>query len=320
MTIYKIVIIIFLLIYVSNKSSVQNIFVDLNGNDDNTGTIEHPLKTIPAAVNKIEAGDTIFVREGDYNLSGTINISKSGNSKSMYYLFAYKSERVLLDFSSSINGTKGIYLTGSYWHIKGFCITGAGGNGMRISGASNNIIELCIFYENRETGLQLSNGASDNKIINCDSYYNADSYPDSDGSVYDDADGFAPKLTVGSGNYFYGCRSWGNCDDGWDGYMRGASEVTTFLENCWTFENGYLKDRSDPGPHANGNVFKMGGGDNSNNQHLMHHFVLKNCLAFNNKARGFDQNNNDGSMTLFNCTGFGNKSANYKITRQVNEG
>jgi hypothetical protein len=41
----------------------------------------------------------------------------------------------------------------------------------------------------------------------------------------------------------------------------------------------------------------MGGGDNSNRLGLMHHFILKDCLAFQNKAKGFDQNNNVGSMT-----------------------
>jgi hypothetical protein len=43
-------------------------------------------------------------------------------------------------------------------------------------------------------------------------------------------------------------------------------------------------------------------------------------LSFNNKVKGFDQNNNYGSMTLDNCTGYGNKSANYRITLQVDNG
>ena len=80
------------------------------------------------------------------------------------------------------------------------------------------------------------------------------------------------------------------------------------LEQCWTWGNGWLKDGSDPGSQANGNGFKMGGGDNSNSAQLTHHFILKNCLAFGNKAKGFDQNNNAGSMTLLNCTSFGNGS------------
>ena len=182
---------------------------------------------------------------------------------------------------------------------------------MRIEGGTNNIIELCNFYRNRDSGLQLDNGAANNTVRNCDSYFNADP------SDYADADGFAPKLTVGTGNYFYGCRAWSNCDDGWDGYMRGADDPSTTLENCWAFGNGYLEDGTDPGTQANGNGFKMGGSDD---KLLKHNFTLKNCLAFNNKAKGFDQNSNMGSIILYNCTGHGNLVANYRIKTELAAG
>ena len=68
-------------------------------------------------------------------------------------------------------------------------------------------------------------------------------------------------MTWAAGNYFYGCRSWKNCDDGWDGYLRGADDVSTTVENCWAFENGYFEDGTDAGVNANGNGFKMGGSD-----------------------------------------------------------
>jgi hypothetical protein len=91
---------------------------------------------------------------------------------------------------------------------------------------------------------------------------------------------------------------------------RGANDVTTTLENCWAFRNGYLEDGTDAGENANGNGFKMGGSDDKT---LAHNFILKNCLAFSNKAKGFDQNSNRGSMTLYNCTGHGNQVADYRI-------
>lgn len=306
-----------------NVLLAQNIFVAPNGNDANTGTINEPLLNLSSAISKAKAGDTIFVRGGTFNYNATISISKSGTTTSRYYIFAYKNERPVLDFSSQAVGSsnRGIRLSNaSYWHIKGLDIRGAGDNGMEISGGANNIIEFCAFYENRDSGLQLSNGASNNQIINCDSYNNADPPNSPTDPGYDDADGFAPKLTVGSGNYFYGCSAWNNCDDGWDGYLRGTNNVTTIIENCWSFKNGYLKDGSNPGTQSNGNGFKMGGGDNSNSDRLMHHVTLKKCLAFDNKVKGFDQNNNDGSMTLLNCTGFRNLTADYRITRALNPG
>ncbi|MBN2367162.1 MAG: right-handed parallel beta-helix repeat-containing protein [Calditrichaeota bacterium] len=292
------------------------IYIAPDGDDTNPGTIDLPFGTFPTAISEAVPGDTIYVRGGVYNLTTTITITavKNGSDSLFFTMKAYNNEIPVLDFSTQQFGDKGISLRANYWHFKGLQITGAGDNGMDINFGSNNIIEECQFYRNRDTGLQLSNGSANNRIINCDSYYNADP-PD-----YADADGFAPKLTVGSGNYFFGCRAWVNCDDGWDGYLRGADDVTTTLENCWTWGNGYLENGTDPGPDANGNGFKTGGGDNSNADSLMHHVILINCVAFDNKNKGFDQNNNLGSMTLYNCSGYGNKTANYRIQRALNPG
>jgi hypothetical protein len=289
-------------------------YVDPNGTDSGSGDIGHPFKTIPYAVGLAAAGDTIYVRGGTHIYTTTITISKSGTAGAKYYLYAYPGERPLLNFSSmAVNGNnRGILLTGSYWYIKGIDIKGAGDNGMWMS-SSNNIIEFCSFYENRDSGLQLNDGAANNQIINCDSYYNCD-------PGQGNADGFSPKLAVGSGNYFYGCRSWQNSDDAYDGYLRpttGPNSVNTTYENCWAMKAGYLKSGA-VATSGNGNGFKMGGGDNSNAAKLRHNVTLKNCLAFNNSAKGFDQNNDKGDMTLYNCTAFNNGTgiggANYSIS------
>jgi parallel beta-helix repeat protein len=274
------------------------LYVATTGNDANPGTIDLPLATIARAITLATVpGTTIYVRGGTYALSATITISRSGTSTSMYRLLAYQNERPFLNFSAMPIGSnnRGIRLSGSYWDIKGFHLWKAGDNGMNISG-SNNTIENCTFSENADTGLQLGGGASNNRIINCDSYFNTD-------PGQGNADGFAPKLDVGTGNYFYGCRAWQNSDDGWDGYIRPRPAVvpTTTLENCWTFMNGYLMNGLPSS--GNGNGFKMGGSDSAN---LSHDVILKNCLAFQNRVKGFDQNNDRGSMTLYNCTAYSN--------------
>ncbi|HOV98085.1 MAG TPA: T9SS type A sorting domain-containing protein [Bacteroidota bacterium] len=283
---------------------ILGIFVATNGNDANAGTFDSPFSTISKAVSVAIPGDTIFVRGGNYALTSTVSLSKSGTADSRMIIVGYPkdTERPLLNFSSQISGY-GIQLSGSYWYIKGIDIYGSSGNGMRITG-NYNIVEFCSFYENRNTGLQIASGGAYNRIINCDSYYNRDA---TDG----DADGFAPKLDVGTGNYFYGCRAWQNSDDGWDGYLRPADSVVTTIENCWSFRNGYLKDGS--AGKGNGNGFKMGGGDNSNADNLRHIMTLRKCLAFDNLAKGFDENNNRGSMTLFNCTAYRNGGYNFGV-------
>jgi hypothetical protein len=300
--------------FLNLQAQPKTYFVALNGSDSNPGTITLPFATIPAAVTAAVAGDTIFVRGGTYNLSAKISLgTKSGASNSSKcYLWAYPGEKPLLDFSS-IGGTSsdGLSISGTYWYVKGFSINGAPHNGLKISGGNYNVVEFCSFHDGGNTGCQLGGGASYNKIINCDSYYNYDA-PTSGGN----ADGFSPKLDVGTGNYFYGCRSWQNSDDGYDGYLRPSDNVTTTLENCWAFMNGYLKNGNQI-ITGNGNGFKIGGSDNKN---LHHNFILRNCLSFDNRVKGFDQNNNLGSMTLYNCTGFRNGTYNFSIPSNLSAG
>jgi hypothetical protein len=287
-------------------------YVATDGSDSNSGVdINHAFKTIGKGVSTAVAGDTIYVRAGTYSYTGSstaiaLPVRTGSSDTNRCSLMGYNGERPLLDFTA-MTGTSadGIKINGSYWYVKGFDCKGAPHNGIHISGGSYNIVEFCSSFENRNTGIQLDNFASYNQIINCDSYYNYDPNSNPPGS---NADGFAPKLDVGTGNYLYGCRSWQNSDDAYDGYLRDNDDVSTTYENCWAFKAGYLKN----GSHSsgNGNGFKMGGSDNKT---LRHNVVLKKCLAFSNLKKGFDQNSNKGSMTLYNCTSVSNLTYNYSI-------
>lgn len=301
----------FLFLFISLMARANVYYVATDGNDTNNGTaLTSPFKTIAKPCGIAVAGDQIYVRGGTYANSATITLSKSGTLSTPIRMEGYSGERPLIDFSGTAFGKKGFSLSGNYWYIKGLEVCKAGDNGLAISG-SYNTIEFCSFFDNEDSGLQLSSGAHDNKILNSDSYWNADP------TDYGDADGFACKMDVGTNNYFYGCRSWLNCDDGWDGYLRGADNVSTSLENCWTWMNGYFKNGTDAGPDANGNGFKMGGSDNKD---LKHNFTLKNCVAFYNKSKGFDQNSNIGTMIIYNGSSYGNKGRNFSISTTLASG
>lgn len=255
------------------------------------GTVVDNTTDLLSAINGASAGDKIYIRSGTYAFSSPVRLNRDGQNGNLISLLAYPNDsRPVLDFSamSENSSNRGVILSGDYWHVKGIDVYNAGDNGMFISG-HNNLIEFCYFYENSDSGLQIGNGASNNVVLNCDSYYNAD-------SSIENADGFAAKLDVGSGNKFIGCRAWQNLDDGWDGYLRGADDVTTTYENCWAIRNGILKNGTVGG--GDGNGFKTGGSDNKD---LKHHASFSNCIAAGNVVDGFDHNSNRGDIVMYNC-------------------
>lgn len=264
--------------------------------DVGPGTIVSTEDEIRSALSSASAGDVIYVRSGTYSFTTSVRMNADGQAGNMISFLVYPGdERPIFDFSSMSENSsnRAVIVSGDYWHIKGIEVYKAGDNGMYISG-SNNLIENCAFYENADSGLQIGSGGANNTILNCDSYFNAD-------SSLENADGFAAKLDCGSGNKFIGCRAWNNLDDGWDGYLRGADNVSTTYENCWAFRNGYLKDGSLG--VGDGNGFKTGGSDD---KQLKHNAKFTNCIAAGNAVDGFDHNSNRGDIIIYNSSAHGN--------------
>lgn len=268
-------------------------YVSPDGDDNNVGSISQPLKTIKKAFDKIKvSGDTIFLREGIYDQSVSLEPPVSGSEDQYKYLIAYENEHPVIDFIGQAysSSNRGLKLTRDYWKIKGIEIKNAGDNGIHISG-HYNIVENCSLHHNKDTGLQISNGGSYNQIINCDSYLNYDP-----GTHGENADGFAPKLDIGLGNYFKNCRAYLNSDDGWDCY-EGQNQI--IIDSCWAFHNGY-NIWGDSSFQGDGNGFKLGG------NYITAFHIIRNSIAFDNVSKGFDQNHNTGGITVYNCTGWRN--------------
>jgi len=293
---FLILIVVFLFI---SFSSYAQIYVSPTGNDSNTGTIDKPLKSISVALDKAYEDSTIYLRGGVYELSTTLKPPRSGSEGKLIKLWAYPGETPILDFSGETysSSSRGFNLSRDYWYFKGLIIRNAGDNGINISG-NHNIIENCRLYGNKDTGLQISGGGGYNYVHNCDSYNNYDSQTHGE-----NADGFAPKLDIGPGNVFRGCRSWGNSDDGWDFY---ESQNEVVLDSCWSFANGF-NIWGDSNYQGDGNGFKVGG------NYIPTHHLLMNCVAFDNRGKGFDQNNNTAGVTILNCTGIGNENKNFSF-------
>ncbi len=281
----------------ANSEPLTNGYPSFIKSVDSSATVVSSASALLSAIDDASAGDVIYIRKGTYELDETVSISQSGTSSKAIVLSAYPGDdRPVLDFSdmSENSSNRGFDLKGDYWHFYGFDIRKAGDNGMYLRG-SHNTIEFMAFYDNADTGLQLDKGASYNFVKNSDSYYNAD-------SSLENADGFAAKLGVGTGNYFYGCRAWQNLDDGFDGYLRdNDNDITTTWEYSWMIRNGYQKDGSEG--VGDGNGFKTGGSDDKD---LAHNGIYINTISAGNTHDGYDQNSNRGEITIYNAIAYDN--------------
>lgn len=277
--------------------------IDLKKNAIIVSTAEQLLDAVDGA----KEGDVILVKGGTYLFNKRIDIKLSGSAAHPILMLAQPDNgiRPKFDFSALGEGdsNQGVILRADFWQIKGIDIVKAGDNGILING-SNNIIENCSFSECSDTGLQLASHAANNLILNCDSYFNAD-------SKIENADGFACKIDVGSGNKFKGCRAWQNLDDGWDGYLKQTDNVNTIYEDCWAFNNGKLKDGKVSG--GDGNGFKTGGSDD---KLLKHNATYTNCISAGNVKNGFDHNSNRGEVVLIACKAYDNKQKNFSFGKK----
>ncbi len=298
----------------------QAIFCSPDASSSGQGTYNDPT-TVENAISKVSQGGVIWLKGGQYNFKQTISIAESNSGKAGAYktIAAVPGQSVVFDFSALSVGdsNRGIVLEGSYWHMYGIKIQKAGDNGMLLAG-DNNIIEMCIFANNQDTGLQvsrynsgyssLSQWPTNNYIKNCTAMNNCDT------ATMENADGFAAKLTCGSGNVFDGCMSYNNSDDGWDLYAKEATGpigIVT-MKNCIAFRNGYTEDGRGYGD-CDGNGFKLGGAGVGSAH------VVENCIAFENLHHGFTDNNNPLFGSLTNCTSYANavggSKANFQLDR-----
>ena len=270
-----------------------------------SGSKEDPM-SIYDAVKYVMPSQQIVLTEGTYKLESPLKIARgiNGTADQMIYMVADPDakSRPVIDFQGLCTG---MTIGGDYWYFKGFDVTGSadGQKGLQVSG-NHNTLDQIETYHNGNTGLQISRlnvtdtyaeWPSYNLILNCTSYGNAD-------KGYEDADGFAAKLTVGDGNVFDGCIAHHNADDGWDLFakVQTGSIGSVTIKNSIAYANGYLEDGTNAG---NGNGFKMGG-DSMPGSH-----VLENSIAFANKAKGIDSNSCP-DIKVKNCTSINNQGAN----------
>lgn len=296
---------------VTYKNNTRNVvYVAPQASSKGVGSKQDP-KSIYEAVKWAAPGDVIMLMGGTYEMNGTLTIDRgiSGTADKMITMMAdpESSRRPVFNFGKK---SSGMVFAGDYWNFKGFDVTNssAGQKGIQVSG-SNNVLNDIRAYRNGNTGIQISRYKSsdlkedwpaNNLILNCTSYLNAD-------PGYEDADGFAAKLTIGEGNVFDGCIAAYNADDGWDLFAKIETGPIgkVVIKNSIAFKNGYVINEFTGAEinAGNGNGFKMGG------ESITGYHELQNSIAFGNKAKGIDSNSCPDNQVK-NSTSFDNESFN----------
>lgn len=273
------------------------------------GTKDNPTD-LNNAMEYAKEGQIILLAEGTYKeFLSTITVGRGndGTAENPIILMAdpEAKTRPVLDFDKKGSG---MTIAGDWWILDGFDVTNSkdASKGITIAG-SNCIVQNVNTYKNGNSGINVgrwkgqdlwNEWPSNNLILNCTSWDNAD-------VGYEDADGFACKLTVADNNVFDGCIAHNNADDGWDlfGKIETGSIGSVVIKNSIAYGNGYMSDGTNAG---NGNGFKMGGDSLPGNHKLY------NSFAFDNKAKGLDSNSGP-NIELYNCTTFNNGGSNVAL-------
>jgi hypothetical protein len=309
-----------LALLVSVPAQGADYYVATNGSDSNPGTLAQPFATIARAQQAANSGDDVYIRGGTYTNFTVATTDATYQyvldfSKSDISYLAYPGDSApVLNFSNIAPTTLrvcGIEVTGSNNTFEGLNVTGVQvgtlkqADNWRISGSGNTLNQI-VTHDDQGNGMYIFSHAGDNLIKNCDSYNLVGVADISAGNT----DGFGCH-SAGSGNVFYGDRSWANSDDGYDCINNSGGGVV--FNHCWSYDNGRFD--------GNANGFKIGGfGDTGGafpSPPPVH--TVEFCLSADNGANGFYANHQPGqAANWYNNTAFNNAGSDFNMLEAIN--
>jgi hypothetical protein len=314
----KLFLILFLLPLLLNATTYYVATPAGGGNNSNNGlNTGTPFATWEKLSDVMVAGDIAYIRGGVYTSTQGAGASTHcliqnlhGTSLNYITIQNYQNESPVFDLTSvgipTATDPTAVYIQScSYLHIKGLRVTGLqqnhGGSGISrgfdASDSPNCIFELIEVDHIGGGGFHLYN-SNDVTYLNCDAHHNDDRW--SNPGAWGGADGFSGTGGETSTRTTYeGCRSWWNSDDGWDFF---STDGIRTIKNCWSFWNGYQPGTFTTG--GNGEGFKLGPTQTNKATTILK--FMNNCLAFENRANGFSQNNAQCKFQIYNCTSYKN--------------
>ncbi|MBN2611991.1 MAG: T9SS type A sorting domain-containing protein [Bacteroidales bacterium] len=145
----------FLFFIIYNSVGAAKYYLAVNGNDENSGTIEQPWATFSHAFSTISGGDTLIVRDGTYVQQ--MRDFPSGTAGAYTYVIAEHDFGVLIDGAFLGSYERTLYIEdASYVYVRGFKFKSnsekiGGGTGL-IQYSDHIKIIRCGFFDAPHTG------------------------------------------------------------------------------------------------------------------------------------------------------------------------
>lgn len=141
---------------VTNTLNAATYYVSPTGNDASPGTLSQPWRTLPYAVSRAFAGDTVMIRAGSYRPSGgaqyVMQLTRSGTPAAPIVFQAYPGESPVLDASvSGVRRNWCVYVNGAdHVQIRGLEMVAAKRAGIRLTTSDHSVVAECRIHDIRD--------------------------------------------------------------------------------------------------------------------------------------------------------------------------
>ena len=267
------------------------LYVSLGGSDSNDGrSKDKPLQTLFKASQVVKPGDTIYLRGGVYKgkLQGYIGYDRTsfrtnGTKDKPITIMSYPGEHAIFDGSDrhwseskSLSSPVLFDVVADHYVIQDLTFRNSAGRGLYLRGNYISVRNVLSHNHHSDGVYLLGNYGTFEDIVSHSNY--------SQQNGGDSADGL--KIASGKGHAVRNFLAYNNSDDGIDIYCATRSLV----EHSVAHSNGR-------GYAGNGNGFKLGCHDESNNQNMVRY-----NLAYKNRKNNFDGNGGGGATMLHNTS------------------